>query len=106
MQEFKTKIKKFLEKHKEILIKNFEQYKLFFDKKLNTTITVGIVWMLLLSVWAVFYTWKINLKTNLLESDNPQVNTLSADDLLVKKSTVIMIWWERYLLTLEKIENL
>jgi hypothetical protein len=88
------------------LIKNFEQYKLFFDKKLNTTITVGIVWMLLLSVWAVFYTWKINLKTNLLESDNPQVNTLSADDLLVKKSTVIMIWWERYLLTLEKIENL
>jgi len=107
LEKIKTDTKIKLEEYKKILLTNFEQYKLFFDKKLNTTITIWIIWMILLSTWAVFYSGKINLKTNVLEwwSKTEKINLLP-EDLLVTKQAVITIGWEKYLLKLEKLDNL
>ena len=105
--KIKTKIKNKLKNLKNTLFKKFEQYKLFFDKKLNTTITIWIIWLLLLSTWAIFYSSKIKLKSNVLESNNNinhNINKLP-QDLLISKQTIIIIWWEKYLLKLEKLET-
>lgn len=89
-----------------------EKYYHFFDKKLdNSTITVGIIWFFIFSVWISFSqaTKELNtsyMKTNLLENRNNIVYTTKIDENTINKKTwIIYINWKQYKIVLEETNN-